>query len=272
MSGTGNHPWIFLSSKGADPHINMFAAGCGVKPTDTRDFDYDQTSGPVVLRGILKHKIIKRCWADGRDFYFVDSGYFGNQVSSRNRRGLKLWHRIVKNNLQHTEIVPRPDDRWQRLRISISSPKTGGNKIVVAAPDDKPCRFYGIDQQTWIDHTVDTIKQYTDRPIEVRQRTKSRIDRTRNDTLEQALVGAHALVTFNSNAATEAAVLGYPVFVLAPVHAALPVANTDLSLIENPTRPDRDKLYAWVCHLAYGQFHYTELQDGSARKFLYKTL
>jgi hypothetical protein len=168
--------------------------------------------------------------------------------------------------------VPRPDDRWQRLRISISSPKTGGNKIVVAAPDDKPCRFYGIDQQTWIDHTVDTIKQYTDRPIEVRQRTKSRIERTRNDTLEQALVGAHALVTFNSNAATEAAVLGYPVFVLAPVHAALPVANTDLSLIENPIRPDRDKLYAWVCHLAYGQFHYTELQDGSARKFLYKTL
>ena len=229
MNGTGNHQWIFLSSKGEDPHINMFAAGCGTRPTDTRDFDYDNTSGPIVMRGILKHKIIKRCWADGRQFYFMDSGYFGNQVSSRNRNGLKLWHRIVPNNLQHTEIIPRPDDRWQRLKISICAPKISGDKIIIAAPDEKPCRFYGIDQQQWINDTVLKLKQYTDRPIEIRQRNKSRIERTHSDTLEQALIGAHALVTFNSNAATEAAILGYPVFVLSPVHAAAPVADTQHS-------------------------------------------
>jgi hypothetical protein len=262
---------IFLSKDGTDEYINMIAHGCGQVPTNTADFVYEESDEPIVLRGIMKHQIIKRCWANNRTFYFVDSGYFGNQVGTRNRFGFKLWHRIVKNNLQHGDIVARPDDRWRRLGITIETAKLGGDRIVVAAPDEKPCKFYSIDQQDWVEKTVNTIRQYTDRPVEVRARPKSRTERTHNNTLAQALTGAHALVTFNSNAATEAAILGYPVFVLAPAHAARPVADTDLSRIENPTRPDRDKLYAWACHLAYGQFHYTELENGKAMHLLQQT-
>ena len=244
---------IFLSKDGEDEYINMLAQGQGAVPVS--EFDYDTTQDAIVLRGILKHKIMKRCWQDQRDFYYVDTGYFGNGR-------WKHWHRIVKNNLQLTEIQPRPGDRWERHRIKFQ-PWRQGRKIVIAAPDEKPCKFYNINLDEWIKQTVATIQQHTDRPVVVRQRAARRIDRISTDTLAQALTDAHALVTFNSNAATESVLLGVPVFTLAP-NAAGPVAAQDLSQIQTPYYPDQDKLYAWASSLAYGQVHIDEMKNGSA--------
>ncbi len=73
------------------------------------------------------------------------------------------------------------------------------------------------------------------------------------------------MVTFNSVAAIESIFHGIPAFTLAPANAASPVALQDLSQIENPYYADQDKLHAWACHLSYGQFHVSELRDGSAK-------
>jgi len=70
--------WIFLSKNGQDPYINQFAQGCRSKITSTEEFDYYSSSNPIVLRGILKDRIMKKCWEDGRNFYYMDTGYFGN--------------------------------------------------------------------------------------------------------------------------------------------------------------------------------------------------
>jgi hypothetical protein len=139
----------------------------------------------------------------------------------------------------------------------------------VAAPDEKPCTFYGIDRQQWIDQTVATLKQHTDRPVIVRERAPLRADRIRSDPLRVVLQDdVHAVVTFNSIAALESVMLGVPAFTLAPVHAAAPVTSQDLSQIDTPYWPDQDKLYAWCCHLAYGQFHNVELKNGTAYRIL----
>jgi hypothetical protein len=211
---------------------------------------------------------MKQCWQDSRDFYYIDSGYFGNQPNPLNPQGWKIWHRIVKNNLQHGDIVPRPADRWQRLNISLG-PRRYGSRIIVAAPDEKPCKFYGIDQQQWINETVETIKKYTDRPVVVRQRAPKRVDRIQSDPLAQVLQDdVHALVTFNSVAAVESIIHGVPAFTLAPANAASPVASQDLSQIDCPYWASEDKIHAWACHLAYGQFHVSELKDGTAYRML----
>lgn len=253
--------WIFLSKGGQDCYINMFANGSSGHVTNTDNFDYDANNRPIVLRGILKHKIMQRCWQDQRDFYYMDTGYFGNGR-------WKQWHRVVANNLQHGDIQSRPADRLSRLRIRWQ-PRCYGGRIIVAAPDEKPCRFYGIDQETWISDTVATLSNQTDRPIVVRQRAANRTQRTVHDPLWQVLAqDVHALVTFNSVAAIESIMCGVPAFVTAPAHAARPVASTDLSKIETPFWPDPDKLHAWACHLAYGQFHVDELRDGTAYRIL----
>lgn len=260
--------WIFLSKDGRDEYINMFAQGSRGRITSTDDFVYEQSREPIVLRGILKHKIMHRCWQDGRRFYYMDTGYFGNALGPGNPNGWKLWHRIVPDNLQHPDIIDRPDDRWRRLGLTLS-PRRYGERIIVAAPDEKPCRFYGIDQKQWVEETVNTLRKITRRPVEVRPRAPRREDRVHVDPLQRQLVSnTHALVTFNSAAAIESIMNGVPAFVLAPTHAAAPVANTDLAKIDDPYWPDQDKLYAWASHLAYGQFHVAELQNGQAYRIL----
>jgi len=258
---------IFLSKQGKDQYINMLAQGCGVPATNTEDFDFATSDQPVVLRGIL-NKVIKQCMQSGRKFYYMDSGYFGNNVGPKNPHGYKLWHRIVPNNLQHNTIVHRPRDRWERLAIDMH-PRRHGRQIVIAVPDEKPCKFYNIDQQHWLTTTVATLKKITDRPITIRQRSPRREDRVHQDPLTKVLADdVHALVTFNSVAATEAVILGVPAFVLAPCNAAAPVANASLDSIDNPFWPDEDLRQAWACHLAYGQCHVKELQSGQAKHIM----
>jgi hypothetical protein len=114
----------------------------------------------------------------------MDTGYMGNQQSPLNPMGWKYYHRIVKNDLQHDEIVNRPADRFKRLMVPIHRWKKGGRKILIAKPDEKPMKFYDLDLDQWVQETIDTIKQYTDRPIEVRDRVKSRTDRMVTNSLK----------------------------------------------------------------------------------------
>jgi hypothetical protein len=264
-----NAKMIFLSKDGQDEYINMLAAGCKSRITNTENFIYESSTDPIILRGILKKKIIHKCWEDQRDFYYIDTGYFGNERTATNPNGWKFWHRIVKNNLQHGEIIPRPDDRFKNFKKKFQPWKKNGRKILIAKPDEKPMRFYGYDLNIWLDYTLKEIKKYTDRPVEVRDRAATRIDRTVHNTLQQALDDdVFALVTFNSVAATEAIFHGIPAFTLAPSNAASAVSLQDLSKINEPYYPDSDKLYAWGCHLAYGQFHNNELRNGKAMEML----
>ena len=261
--------WIFLSRGNEDVYVNMFAKGCGGESIDTDAFLFEESANPIVLRGILKKKIIQKCWRKGRDFYYIDTGYFGNERTNTNLNSWKYWHRIVKNDLQHGEILERPSDRFTRFGKKFIPWKKNGSKILIAKPDEKPMRFYNLDLDTWLQETIDTIKQYTDRPIVVRERAPQRIDRIVTDTLQEALDDdVFALVTFNSVAATEAIFHGIPAFTLAPANAASPVSLQDLTKIDTPYYPDKDKLFAWGCHLAYGQFHISELKNGRAKKIL----
>lgn len=264
--------WIFLSKSGEDEYINMLAKSAGMSPTDSDHFDYHYDvavdRNQLVLRGILKHKIMKQCLEDGNNFYYMDSGYVGNTVGNQNSQGIKRYHRIVVNDLQHRVIRPRPSDRWDLLGVEVH-PRRYGRRIIVAAPDEKPCKYYGIDQKQWIAQTVAEIQQHTDRPVVVRERAPKRSDRVLNEPLSQVLTqDVHAVVTFNSIAAVESILAGVPAFVMAPSHVAEPVASRDLSKIDNPFYPDRDRLMAWCHSMAYGQYHVRELKNGKAFRMM----
>jgi hypothetical protein len=260
---------IFLSKNGDDEYIDMYAQGLGLASTTLETWCYEDSTEPLMLRGIMKHKIIKQCWADQRPFRYMDSGYLGNRPSYKNSHGWKHYHRIVPNNLQHEQVIPRASDRWNQLGLEISRRRQGGS-ILIVAPDEKPCKFYNIELDAWLTQTIDTIKQHTDRPIIIRERNKSRTERKIN-RVENALQDVHAVVTFNSIAATESVLAGTPVFVLAPCNAARPVANLDLTQIEKPWFPDPDQIRAWAYHLAYAQFHIDEFRNGTAERIIKQT-
>jgi hypothetical protein len=252
---------ICLSKNLTDEYVNMFAKGAGLP---IQDYDSDYGSNPILIRSMGKRKLIKQCWQNQHTFYYMDSGYVGNYKSANNPNGWKYYHRIVKNDVQHSDIIDRPDDRWKSLDYPIENRKSGRH-ILLVTPSEKPCKFYGIERDSWVEETVAEIKKHTDRPIRIRDKASRQQRITK--TIFQDLDDCHALVTYQSIAAVESVLYGVSAFTLAPT-AADPVCDKDLSLIEAPTQQDRDKIYKWACHLAYGQFHIEEFKNGSAYKLL----
>lgn len=255
---------ICLSKNKSDEYVNMFARGAALP---IQDYDSDFGNRPIMIRSMAKRKLIKWCRDNQHTFYYMDSGYVGNYKSSANPQGWKVWHRIVKNDVQHNEIIERPDDRWKRLNYTIENRKQGTH-ILLVTPSEKPCKFYGIDRDLWVNDTVAKIKEYTDRPIIIRNKAP-RPERVTN-TIFDDLQDCHALVTYQSIAAIESVLFGVPAFTLA-LTAADPVCDKDLSLIENPTVQDKDKIHKWAHHLAYGQFRIDEFKNGNAYRILRKT-
>jgi len=252
---------ICLSKNKTDEYINMFAHGAKLP---IYDYDNYPDNKDIVIRSMGKRKLIKQCWETNKTFYYMDSGYVGNYKSKSNPYGWKLWHRIVKNDVQHSNIIDRPGDRWKQLDYPIENRKQGEH-ILLVTPSEKPCKFYGINKEDWIKSTVKEIKKYTDRPIVIRDKAPRQQRITR--TIFEDLNNCHALVTYQSIAAVESVLYGVPAFTLAPT-AADPVCDKDLSLIEHPTQQDKDKIYKWACHLAYGQYHIDELKNGTAYRLL----
>jgi hypothetical protein len=241
----------------------MLAAGANLP---LYNYDCFPESGDLLIRGMTKKSLIQKCWETSRTFFYMDGGYFGNNPSVKNPRGDKLFHRIVKNNLQHVNLMNFPSDRWESLDYEIKSRSTGKNVLIVA-PSEKPCKFYGIDLQNWIDETIHVVKQQTDRPIIIRMKG------TRKDRMAHSIFAdfrdAHVTITYNSVAAVESVLEGVPAITLAPT-AADPVAEKHIANIENPFYPDKDLIRAWAAGLAYGQYHIDELKDGSAYKLIYE--
>lgn len=222
---------------------------------------------PVLLRGISSGKIAKFVREHNQDYYFIETGYLGNYRCDNNRTGRKVYHRIVKNAMQHSTIMDVSDDRYQELikfnpALKYKGWKRRGSKILVVLPTEKPFQYYGEDRDKWIKRVEKTIKQHSDREIVWREKA-SRGERT-NDTIYDALDDdIYALVTYNSIATVEAVQYGIPAFGLAPT-AADPVCSNDLTQIENPTMPDEDTVYKWLCSIAYSQFSLDEIVTGQA--------
>lgn len=245
-----------MKSKGAkwDPVVHALVQGAAGRMSawdGVKDAMY-----PVALRSIAKKKIMQHCLEVGRDFYYIDTGYFGNQR-------LKDYHRVTKNAMQWLgPIEDRPADRWERTGVRVRA-MTGGSKILLCPPSAKALSYWGLEEDIWVKNTIKEIKKHTDREIVLRVK-QPRTVRMTTDTMEMALANdIHCLVTFNSIAAIEALILGKPVFTMGP-NAAHWLSNHDLSVLDNPYIPTMDEVQALMRCLAYHQFTIQEMMDGYA--------
>lgn len=241
-----------------DPILQSFIQGSGGQiSTWSRE---EQTITPVVLRGITKRKEMAACRAAGRDFYYIDTGYFGNGKK-------KTYHRITKNDVQNFgPIIERPSDRLDAAGVRPNKFRRGRN-ILLAPPSQKLLNLYDINLEQWLADTQKEIRKFTDRPIIVREK-QSRSVRQSTDTMEMALEqDIHCLVTFSSIAAVEALLFGKPAITLGP-NAAAPLCSKSVSEIENLYIPTLDEVSSWARHLSYCQFSEAEMRDGTAWRIL----
>ena len=237
--------------------------------TDPKD-----TSKPLVVRGVIKKHHVDKCIADNRDFYYIDTGYLGNFPSKGNPSGKKVFHRVVKNENQHTTIRDVPEDRWKSLIERDEKYKWKGwkhydQKILLIMPNPKACKYYNVNYDSWIENTTETIKSTIDLPIEIRYKG-SRTARNHQDNIYKVFdSGVYATVAFNSIAAVESVLYGIPAFVSVPC-AGSPIACNDLTKLNNPFYPDKETIHKQACNLSYGQFSIEEIKLGQAHKIIEK--
>ena len=248
-----------------DPYLRSFIKGA--LGTESHWEQEKDTDSILVIRGLGggSQKIIKNCWATGRPFYAIDTGYYGNSKH-------KVMHRITYNALQNmSELVPRDNVRlnaqlgpWK----NIYKPFTPGSKILVCPPSDKVMKMFNQpDAATCTAQLVEKLKDLTDRPIEIRMKPVRR-ERVSTKTIQQALADdVHCLITYNSIAATEALMEGKPAITLGP-NAAQLICETNLNYVESPRIPSEDEMYTFLKHLSYAHFTQPEMEDGTAWRIL----
>jgi len=241
-----------------DPILQSFVQGAGGQiSTWSKE---ELTMSPVVLRGITKRKQMQACRDAGRDFYYIDTGYFGNGKK-------KTFHRITKNDVQwFGPIIERPRDRFDKTGVRLKKMRKGRN-ILIAPPSQKLLNNYDIILEDWLEQVQSEIRAHTDRPVVIRTK-QGRSTRVNDDTMEMALDrDVHCLVTFSSIAAGEALLYGKPAITLGP-NAAGPLCSHSISEIETLKIPTLDEVDAWARHLAYCQFTEVEMRNGTAWRIL----
>lgn len=242
-----------------DPILQSFVQGAGGQISSWSK--HSASMVPAVFRGVTKRKEMAACRAAGRDFYYIDTGYFGNGKK-------KTYHRITKNDVQNLgPIIDRPSDRLEKCNITLSKFRRDGSKILLAPPSQKLLNLYEINLEQWMETTIDEIKKHTDREIVVRLK-QGRSVRQSTDTMQMALADdIFCLVTYSSIAAGEALMCGKPAITLGP-NAAGALCSHSLTEIENPKVPTLDEVEAWCRHISYCQFTEPEMRDGTAWRIL----
>jgi len=196
----------------------------------------------------------------GRNWVYVDNGYFKPGHFSGYYRVTRGAYAVSGEPREITRYHLR---RWQDLKLEIK-PWTQGNFVLVCPPGASYGRWRGLDLGTWLQNTIETLRANTDRDIIVR--TKPSPHERRSSPIQEALQGAHALVTYASNTATEALLEGVPVFCDGPKTecSAYHMCEQDFAKIETPHYP-LNRL-AWACELAANQWSMAEIMNGSCWK------
>ena len=197
---------------------------------------------------------IKEFEKNFQDYYFIDMPYFDKLRSHFNEPGKEYW-RTCKNCLQVNEMHDVDDSRFKQFNLDVYDWNTKGGHILLL-PSNGNVEYY-YNEHRWANKVYTELRKYTDRDIVVRTKGNSR-DLIYKKPLWEDIKDAHAVVTLTSIAGIEAARMGIPVFCHKD-SAAAPIGLTDLSQIEDPIYPEREK---WLNTLAWSVFTIKEIEAG----------
>jgi hypothetical protein len=183
----------------------------------------------------------------------------------------KTWRVGVNgiNNLASFGVVEKIS-RSKLLGLKLKPWTSSGTHIKICTQNSKsetwPTQFT-IDE--WVQQTVKQIRSVSDRPIILRPHPRHPFKTSlpmelprytnKDDTdFASSLKDCWAVVNFNSTPGMISIMNGIPAFVDTSSLASA-VGNLDLSLIDNPQRPEREEWFEWLCHCEWLE---SEIEEG----------
>ena len=175
--------------------------------------------------------------------------------------------------------------RWQYIQqatgVSLRPWRAQGTHILMCLQRDGGWSMAGFSVVDWALITAKQIRQQSSRPIRIRAHpgdkkagrySQNILDLCARHGIQNVALSegnadltrdfkhCWAVVCHNSSPGVAAAIEGIPVFVTDPVRSQCrEVANTDISMIENPRMPDRE---AWIRRISQFHWSYQDLDAG----------
>lgn len=174
----------------------------------------------------------------------------------------------------------RPDPiRWNQIsdnmQIRVKPYRASGTHVLVCLQRHQGWSMGTTAVLDWLNDTIKTLRNHTRRSIVIREHPG---DKTKHDfskilgrypyvsispsgrSLVDDLNDCWAVVNYNSSPTVGAAIEGVPVFVTDPERSQCrEIANTDLSMIENPALVNR---LPWLQRLAMFHWNFQDLESG----------
>lgn len=190
-----------------------------------------------------------------------------------------------KMGINGTGITNYPAAEFQKNRASLLGihlqpwHDSGSNIIIALQRPDSEQWSTQPPTDRWLTDTINVLRQHSQREIVIRPHPRSRIP-TVNGVIIQSpgllkgtyddfdfipcINDAWAVINWNSGLGSQSVISGIPAFVGSSSLAA-PVANLDLTQIENPVTPDRTQ---WLEQLVHTEWTIPEIQTGYPLKRL----
>jgi len=220
---------------------------------------------------------IKECERLGEEWWYVDTGYFTEQIIRYPKPEIhnyaRTYFRIIRGGIHTGGGVYIPEStRLKELQDkAIVGPFQGWSKSrnkVLVCPSSPTVTFHinGISQQEWIDQVVAQLKEHTDREIVVRNKPRPGNQWFGTD-IKDELKDAHALVTNMSLSAIDAIMNMVPAFTHQR-NVASQVTSRDIRKIEKPFKPGVKTMREWMMVMSEHQFTLNEIGSGVAYEAL----
>jgi hypothetical protein len=269
--------------------------GEGGHSTEVENTDW-QPSDLAVMQGwvhansgntphlVFRKRIITEQKRIGKHTLAIDSNLFLYRDPGNTKQYLRFSLDDVFPTTGNYFIDSVNANRWQQIKKDLNidlKPWTNkGKHILICLQRNGGWSMAGLDVMEWCNLTIQSIKQYTDRPIVVRahpgdkraqQYLKLNHPNVTISNKASILEDFHkcwAVVTYNSSPGVAAAIEGIPVFVTDPtpqISQAYDVCNTNLKDIERPERPDRQQ---WIEKISMSHFNFNDLKTGVAWKII----
>jgi hypothetical protein len=243
---------------------------------------------------LLRWNAINLQKRSGKKSIFVDSNLFLYATPGNVKHYLRYsFDGVFPTTGIYCDTTVDPS-RWRKisrdLNVTLKDYRTSGDHILICLQRNGGWSMGGVDIQDWAIQVINTIRQYSDRPIVIRPHPGDRASRdsirpgnpncrikfskhirlSNNPSLVDDLKNCWAAINYNSSPVVGAAIEGIPIFVSDPVKSQCSeIANTDLTQIENPRLPDRQQ---WAERLSMFHWNFDELRSGECwahmRKFI----
>ena len=236
-----------------------------------RDLDFDA----IAVIGVKCREWVEHCRKSGQRFLYFDKGYYYPKEKSTPGKIVNCWRASV-DGAQPIEFLANAkcgEDRWQKFNVWPPPwrKSTADGHVIVAASSPKYHMFNKLEApMAYYAKLIHELRGFTDRPIWLRPKASSPTgpidgaDEYKLDgPFEDLCHGAHAIVTYGSNAAVIGMLQGIPSIILGN-GVVRPISSTDLSEIDNPNLASQEEKRQLLANLAYSQWILREWQNGSA--------